>query len=446
MTKRLKNNFKKILILGVSAILMAVLMLGCTIILPSDSPSDSPTHTPPICGSFMPGATGNLMDGITARSVNATTLSDKFITSTANFSIDLFRQSLQQDENTLISATSVLLALAMTANGARGNTLSQIEQVLGGGLPMAQLNRYLHSFTNGLFSGEKSQLDIANSIWFRDHGLFVEPEFLQINADYFGANAYSAPFDQTTIDDINAWVYYHTDGMIEEILEEIRPSTVMFLINAIMFDAEWERVYYESDIGVGIFTTFDGREQTTTFMTSGGHHGAERYFIQDDSATGFIKPYYGGYYSFVALLPNEDVCLMDYVAGLTGEGFVNTIQNVQNLSVFARLPKFEFDFDLTMNDELITLGIEDAFCDSNANFSGIGHSPLGNLFIAEVSHNTFISVNERGTRAGAVTRVDMDGESAPMFDRYVILNRPFVFAIIDNSTSLPIFMGTLLEV
>jgi len=380
------------------------------------------------------------MYGITARQVDVAALSDEFIASKADFSISLFRKTLQEDENTLISATSVLLALAMTANGASGETLSQMEAVLGGGLPIIELNRYLYSFASGLFSGDRSRLDIANSIWFREDGIVVNPEFLQTNADYFGANAYSAPFDQTTVEDINAWVHYHTDGMIEEILEVISPETVMYLINAIMFDAEWARIYERRDIRSGHFTAFDNREQTVSFMRS-----TESLFINDDLATGFIKPYHGNHYSFVALLPNEGVCVLEYVNSLTGADFVSTIQNAQNLSVVAALPKFEFEFDLSLVDALVNMGMVDAFCDSDANLTGLGQS-FGNLFISDVMHNTFISVGERGTRAGAVTSVAVDGESVSMLDRYVILNSPFVFAIIDNAVSLPIFMGTVLEV
>jgi len=426
-----KSIFKRTLMFAITVMLISAFMVGC---MPCNK-------RPPLQISAR-----DLMMDITSQEVTASNLNNEFIEAKANFSFNLFRETLQNDENTLISATSVLLALAMTANGARDKTLSQMEEVLGGGMPIAQLNRYLHSFANELFSGEKSELDIANSIWFRDHMLQVNPEFLQANADYFGASAYAAPFDKTTVDDINAWVSYHTDGMIDKIVEEISQEAMMYLVNAIMFDAEWARLYDATDIGSGTFTAFDGRKQLATFMTSGGWT-PERYFIEDDLATGFIKPYHGGHYSFVALLPNEGVSIFDYAASLTGTGFLDTIQGVQNLSVVARLPKFEFDFDLNLNESLQSLGMKDAFCEKIANLRGIGHTLYGDLWISKVQHNTFISVNERGTRAGAVTSVGVSGPtSIPQFDRYVILDHPFVFAIIDNKTSLPIFIGKLLEV
>jgi len=179
------KKLSKILILVITTALITITFLGCS------NNGRRPLRL---------NAT-DLMYGITARQVEEADLSDDFISSKANFSIDLFRQTLQKDENTLISATSVLLALAMTANGAGGETLNQMEAMLGGGMPITELNRYLYSFVSGLFSGERSRIDISNSIWFREDGITVNPEFLQTNADYFGANAYAAPFDQTTVDD-----------------------------------------------------------------------------------------------------------------------------------------------------------------------------------------------------------------------------------------------------
>ena len=394
----------------------------------------------------VPVNAGNLMERVVARSVTAPTLSNQFINSTATFSIDLFRETLLEDENTFISAVSVLIALAMTANGARGNTLSQMEQLLGGGITIAQLNRYIYAFANSLYNGKNSEFNIANSIWFRDHLLYVEPDFLQVNADYFAANAYAAPFDNNTVEDINNWVNYHTDGMIEEILEEIPANAVMYLINALMFDARWQNVFGLENIHNRQFAAQNGTVQTVPFMTSGCNARSERYFIQDEFATGFIKPYYGGHYSFVALLPNEGVCVLDYVATMTGTGFVNTMRNAQETSVFASFPKFEFDFTQSLIEPLEALGMTDAFCMAGADFRNMAQSPNGNIFVSAIEHSTFISVNELGTRAGAVTMVEMGEDSGPWFEHYVILDRPFVFAIIDNATSLPIFMGTVLEI
>ena len=215
--------------------------------------------------------TANLMKGVTANTVSGMFADDKFIGSMADFSVELFKKSIADNENSLISPLSVMLALSMTANGADNETLSQMEAVLGGSIQMNDLNKYLYSYVKGLPSSEKSKLGIANSIWFRDIStLNVKPGFLQTNADYYGAEAYKSAFNETTVTDINDWVSANTDGMIDSILDEISSDAVMFLINAVVFDAEWETVYDKSQVSDGIFTDINGNQQIVPFMIQRG--------------------------------------------------------------------------------------------------------------------------------------------------------------------------------
>lgn len=380
----------------------------------------------------------NLMKGVYAQSVDTVELDDSFIHSTTNLSMELFKRAFATEGNVMVSPTSILLALAMTTNGADANTLSQMEQVLGGGISIDQLNKYLFSFVNSLESQKKSRLKIANSIWFKEGGIEINPNFLQTNANYYGADAYAAAFDESTVADINKWADKNTEGMIKEILKEIPDEAIMYLINAVMFDAEWARIYNKGDIIINEFTAFGGNKQTAEFM------GSDEYsLILDTQAKGFIKPYYKNKYSFVALLPDEGVSINNYVDSLTGERFLSMVENAQKTKVATKMPKFEFDFSVKLKDILKAMGMIDAFECSGANFSKMG-SANGNIYISNVQHKTFISVNERGTRAGAVTSVENDATSAP--GHYIILNRPFVFAIIDNATNLPIFTGTVLSI
>jgi len=292
-------------------------------------------------------------------------------------------------------------------------------------------------------STEKAKLNIANSIWFRDdERLQVKPGFLQKNADYYNAAAYKSPFDKQTLNDINNWVKFHTDGMIEKILEEINDDAVMYLINAVVFDAKWEVAYKKDAIKKGIFTDINGKKQNVDFMSS-----MESKYLDDGKATGFIKPYAGGQYSFAALLPNEGVSIEEYIASLTGEGFINTIKNAINESVAASMPKFSYKYEIEMSDALIALGMTDAFDGDKADFSRMATSSRGNIYIDFVKHKTFISVDELGTKAGAVTIVGMnEATSVKPQPKIVTLDRPFVYVIIDNATNLPIFIGTLMSV
>ena len=389
-------------------------------------------------------AAENLMAGVSTGGATGRVADDAFASSVAEFAIELFKESVDDGGNSLISPLSVLLALAMTANGAGGDTLAQMEVLLGGDIPLVELNEYLLGYVEGLPSTNKSTLSIANSIWFRDQNdvLRVDEGFLQRNADYYGASAYKAPFDAQTVSDINNWVKENTDGMIDTILDKIDAADMMFLLNAVMFDAEWNSVYYKENISEGDFTDISGAVQVVDFMYS-----TESQFLDDGMATGFIKHYANGDYSFAALLPNEGVALDAYIDSLTGDGFLSTIQNAEAAVVHASMPKFEFEYELGLNDALTALGMPDAFDIVRADFSDMAVSSEGNLFISLVLHKTFISVDELGTKAGAVTMVAMGAGSAmPVNEKNVRLDRPFVFAIIDNATSLPIFIGTVLVV
>ncbi|MCL2342656.1 MAG: serpin family protein [Firmicutes bacterium] len=405
-----------------------------------------------LAASILLGAAGcaaaraaDLMGGVSPNPVNGRQADATFTESMADFSIKLFKSGITDKENSLISPLSVTLALAMAANGANGETRTQMETLLGGGIPLPALNEYLYSYAKGLPNTEQAKLTTANAIWFCDdkNRLRVEPDFLQKNADYYGAAAFQSAFDAQTVKEINSWVKTNTNGMIDSILDKIDPAELMYLINAVAFDAKWQNVYYKESIESGGFTDIDGAIQSADFMYS-----AEDQYLDDGMATGFVKPYAGGGYSFVALLPNEGVSIEDYIASLSGSGFLETLHSARSVTVNAYLPKFSYDYEVTMNDALIGLGIPDAFNPDIADFSKMGTSPEGPLYIGKVLHKTFISVDELGTKAGAVTIVAMDaGAAAPTEEpKTVRLNRPFVYAIVDNATNLPVFLGTVMRV
>jgi serpin B len=369
------------------------------------------------------------------------TLTDRYVSAVADFSFNLFKASRTTGANTLISPLSVQLALAMTANGADGQTLSQMEQVLGNGLSQTELNQYWAGYRERLPNDLKTKLRVANSIWFRDEAnrLTVEPDFLKTNADYYLADVFKAAFDQQTLTDINTWVKNKTNGMIDSILEEISNDTEMYLINAVTFEGKWEKPYKKSDVSEGTFTTVDGGKQSAKFMYSN-----EKTYLDDGRATGFIKPYHSNGYSFVALLPNVDVPIDDYIESLDAEQFFKTLQQAEATNVNAVMPKFSYDYEVELNEPLKALGMPDAFSGTQANFTKLGKSTLGNLYIGDALHKTFIAVDELGTKAGAATKVEIVPESA-MQARLVKLDRPFVYAIIDNETKLPVFLGTVMR-
>ena len=409
---------KKITVTAVSLLLLCSFCLnfvGCTSIKAQD---------------LMENVHSNRVEKISDLSQNSATLTD--------FALRLFNESMASgDKNSSIAPLSVLCALAMVANGADGNTREQLENTLG--MSVDALNVYLYSYVNSLPQGEKYKLELANSIWFTDDQRFtVNQDFLQTNADYHDADVYKAPFNKSTLNDINRWVKDETDGMIDKILDEIPPEAVMYLVNTLAFEAEWTEIYERYQVKDGTFTTENGEEQNAKFMFS-----TEGSYLEDENATGFIKYYKERKYAFVALLPNENVSIADYVASLNGEKLNKMLSEPTVATVYTSIPKFESEYSIEMSDVLKTMGLTDAFDPHTADFTKLGSSSDGNIFINRVLHKTYISVAEKGTKAGAVTVIEIGcGSAEPSEPKYVYLDRPFVYMLIDTETNIPFFIGT----
>lgn len=421
----MKKHMNGILSAGICAALALTAFTGC----------GDTGHSRNLMDDVTTGRTGTSANngGRNSTAADAVTYTD--------FAVRLFQECTLQEEgnNVLISPLSVINALAMTAGGSREETLAQMEKLFGADLD--SLCSYLKSYHEALPSDEKYKLHAANSIWVKDNGGFtVSPDFLQKNAELANADVYLAPFDSSTLKDINHWVSENTNKMIPEILDQIPDDAVMYLINALAFDAEWQTIYKEHQIRDGIFTCEDGTTQETEMMYS-----SEYAYLQDSQAQGFIKYYNDKKYAFAALLPEEGISIEDYAASLTGQGLHELLSGPTEIPVEAAIPKFEIQYDILLNDILKNLGMVDAFDPDAADFSGLGSSSGGNLFVSRVIHKTCITVDEKGTKAGASTAVEVKQESAvePVEPKTVYLDRPFIYMIIDCEENLPVFMGTV---
>lgn len=378
----------------------------------------------------------NLMAEVKPNKVTPLSSLDSQNVKSTDFALRLFKASSKDGENSLVSPLSVISALAMTANGAEKNTLSQMEEVLG--MTRDELNLYLRTYIGNLPQGDSYKLKLANSIWFTDDKRFkVNQNFLQTNADFYGADIYSAPMNDATLKEINGWVNKNTDQMIPEIVKEMPENTVMCLLNALAFDAEWE--YMFGGTKDGTFTKEDGTKQTAKFMRQ------EEYsdYIEDENAVGLVKYYKDKKYAFVALLPNEGISISKYVNSLDGKALNKLLSSRQTSKLYVSIPKFETEYEVEMSQTLQGMGMTDAFNERRANFTGLGKYSGENLFITRVVHKTFISVTEKGTSAGAATGVFIGTESAPV---PIVLDRPFVYMLIDCENNVPFFIGTMMDV
>jgi serpin B len=384
----------------------------------------------------------DLMKEITRQKVETIGLKDEFIKATADFSVELFKQAYTKNENSLVSPTSVYLALGMTANGAEGNTLKEFESLLGKyNINMKDLNSYYNSLSEEFTKVDSGKISISNSIWYNDNkSIDVKRDFLQANADYYNASIYKSDFNnKKTMNDINNWVKFNTDNKVDKIIDKIDSTTVMYLINAMTFEDKWKNIYEKSDVRKGKFKLISGGEKDVEYMNS-----SEEWYIHDEMADGFIKPYKDGKYSFVALLPKENVSIDNYISSLSGENFLELLKNKTNEWFDTSMPRFEAKYEVDLSSSLKKMGLNNCFDMDNADFSKMAVIDKNNIFIASVLHKTFIMVDTEGTKAAAATKVEIGIKSAPS-QRSVILNRPFVYAIINNETNLPIFIGTMMK-
>lgn len=380
-------------------------------------------------------ASENLMEGITANKIDADpAVSGAFVSATADFSVRLFQKSVRKNTNSLVSPLSVSLALGMTANGAVGNTLTQFQNVLGGGMELSELDRNYYDLAKSLVPEKDSKIQIGNSIWYRDRGIQVKKDFLQRNADFFGAGAFQLDFTKkAAADKINSWVKVHTAGKIDKMVDSIDSDTMMYLINTLYFEDDWQRAYDSSRNAE--FKSPDGAV-SVPFMKS-----IEQY-IHDENSQGMLKYFKDSRYAFAAVLPNEGVSMENYIGGMTGEKFLSLMKSADG-TADCSLPKFKYEYQIDLNNPLKALGLTDGFSSQLADFSGMGNTSLGKLYIGDVLHKTFIQVDEAGAKAGAATEVQMSATSMPIDVKNIDFNRPFVYAIIDTQTDLPIFLGTV---
>ena len=369
-------------------------------------------------------------------------IDEKIGMAVTDFAVRLLREQMKEgEENELLSPVSMVSALGMTANGAQGETREQMEEVMGASAEA--LNFCLQSCREASGQEEEGVLHLANSIWFLDDGKFqLKEDFLRTNAAYYGASLYGAPFDDTTRKDINRWVKRETDGMIEEIVREIPPLAVMYLVNALSFEAQWQDPYEDVSVDDGVFFGADGQEEMVEMMRS-----EEYQYFADEDARGFIKSYQGGRYAFAALLPGEGMDLETYVNQLDGMWLYQALREPENKTVLATMPKFETEDEIQGDELLKNMGMTDAFDADLADFGGIGTYAEDNLYISSVLQKTYLQVDQKGTKGGAATAVELSSESAAAQEETekveICLDRPFLYVIFERESGLPLFLGLM---
>ncbi len=377
-------------------------------------------------------AAEDLLANITPRAPETRQIDQAYGLANAQFSLELLKNAYQSGETCMLSPYSVLTALAMTANGAAGQTLADFETVFG--LPMSELNAYLAGIPEG------EELNQGNAIWIRKD-FQVHTPFLQTVADYYDAAVRRSPFNEETRKEINAWVSEQTKDRIPELLKTLDPATKLCLVNALSFDAVWQSPYEDYQIVKRTFTAADGSEKEVDMLV-----GTENRYLKTENAEGFCKRYEGGRYEFFALLPEEGLAMEDFLASLSGEQLHEALESMEYTPVDTTMPKLKLECGYSLEDALVQMGLSDAFTDF-ADFSAMSKTPLK---IDSVVHQVFFELDEGGTKAAAATAVIMTeammAEPDPIVPKQVHLLRPYVMGIYDRENQTILFLGVINQV
>ncbi len=372
------------------------------------------------------------------------TKTEQALSAEANrFAFDLFKQVNSEDKNYFISPLSASLALSMTANGTAGETAAQMKDVLGfQEFSYEQMNGFFKKMSRELKEADQlTELGIANSVWIRE-GFPVYEKFKDIVRTWYLAEIEELDFfSPTAVQTINNWCASKTNGKIEEIIKEIPPSMVMYLINALYFKGTWTYSFDKSATYSDRFYGDDGSSPLTDYMLQ-----TETFpYLEHDLCQIAELPYGNEAFSMVLMLPKPGV----HVDRMIKEFFNTTQWNilVSGLERFERkltvsMPKFRFEYEKDLIPTLQAMGMTIPFMEGMADFSNM--SPSGGLYIGLVKQKTYVEVNEEGTEAAAVTVVGVEKSSIEPDDPLPFyVNRSFVYIIKEKSTGIILFMGKM---
>ena len=375
------------------------------------------------------------------------------------FSFDLFQSLKSQDGNLFYSPHSISLALAMTYAGADGQTAGQMADTLHFSLPQDRLHPAFNALDQQLASrgadvqgraGEGFRLNIVNAVW-GQQGHPFQDAFLDVLAESYGAGVRPADFSTAPEESrvaINDWVAENTENRIKDLIPQglINPLTRMVLTNAIYFNASWVIPFNEASTRAHPFHLLDGSSIDVPMMRTAEEFG----YAAGDGYQAVDLPYAGHEMSMTVIVPDRGR-FREFEDSLDADLVKRTIASLGYRHVTLDLPKFEFESQFRLGETLKSMGMPDAFDVAASNFSGMdGRSCLagdqGCLYIREVVHKAFVSVDEAGTEAAAATAVLMQTESAPQNPVTVTVDRPFIFLIRDLETGAILFVGRVEEI
>ena len=371
-------------------------------------------------------------------------VSSDFTTKSNSFNFSLFQKVNSQaepDENLLISPLSSNLALGMLLNGADGNTAEQIKNVLGwSDEDMNVVNENYKNIIISLPSLDNAvELGIANALWHHEP-FTIKDNFLTTLDNKFDAEINAYDFNKAEAPEvINNWVENNTNGLIKKIIDKISPSEVMFLLNALYFKGDWTTQFDKSQTQKLPFKNINGITSEVEMMML---KEVDLDVSVRDEFTVFDLPYGDEVFSLAIVLPNKEESLEAVLKEINAEEWDSFDETKSSREVIVGLPKFELNYNITLNEVLKELGITDVF---NASMSDLSQISEQQLNVSEVKHKTYMKVDEEGTEAAAVTSIGVEVTS--IGDEPLILkcDRPFAFFIYEKELGNILFSGKIVS-
>lgn len=345
----------------------------------------------------------------------------------------------KKDANMFASPFSLQTVLAMTAEGAAGDTKDEMLDALKlSGYSEEEVAGYFKMLIPALEGVDNTTvMEIANSFWSKK-SIAIKPDYAaRLQANYY-AECNTLDFDsRVAASAVNSWCSKKTHGMINQVVDEIPEDQMVALINAIYFKGEWSDKFNDKNNYDDDFTNCDGSTKKVTLMS---RETTMEVYVSD-RVSALSLPYGNGAYAMTVILPAKGVDVDEIVAGLDAETWKKYRHWGDRYQVSISLPKFETEYsiDNLCIETLDEMGLKKAFTRA-ADFTGISDT---RLFIDQVIHKAKVKVNEEGTEAAAVSYVGMrlTSAAAPLMHIDFKVDRPFIYAISEVSTGAIVFIG-----
>ena len=420
--------------------LVTVILMTALLVYASDGNFPNVRESPVNEGNASAVSQSEMPDGITS-----TDSQDEHFNNDNDFAYNLFRTIYERNggESSInVSPISVGYLLGMLHEGADGETRRQINNVLGLGGSVQEINEYFKKLMDEAPNVDPTvTVKTANSM-FVVSGYKLIPQYKADMQNYYNALADEVGYDESSIvDRINNWCKKNTDGMIPEILKkgELNPNRVMYLLNAVYFKASWTEKFDPNETRDRNFTKRDGTTVTLPMM----HLLTTAAYGENNLCKLLRLPYGNKGYSMVVMLPNEGKTVGDIINSLSAQRLKEQLQQMRSTRVDILLPRFTAGKETNLAPILSSMGMPRAFLREVAEFPNMVHDKA--LFVSMMKQMAKIEVNEEGTKAAAVTVAEMSERSAVpsrLEYREFHATRPFVYYIVENSTCTIYFMGT----